>query len=231
MTISYPRFEEIAVNSHFPPAVARLHFTVRFPKAPRRGGFVLHTMKRRELPSSEYLNECFEYNPNTGELRWRVRPLHHFKTKRAWAITSTRDAGRIAGTKAFQNYNRSVPHSIQVRADYHTCGAHNVAYVMMTGNPIPPDRLVDHEDGNPFNNAWENLRLASPHQNGGNSCNRRRRKYKLPKGVSIERDGRFRARIGGRIRIFLGIFNTPKEAHLAYCAAAERMYGCFARFE
>ena len=33
--------------------------------------------KDKELPV-EYLRECFHYDPETGELTWKERPLSHF---------------------------------------------------------------------------------------------------------------------------------------------------------
>jgi hypothetical protein len=51
-------------------------------------------MKIIPLPSLEYLQECFEYNRDTGELFWKVRPLHHFIDDRAWKSCNTRYAGK-----------------------------------------------------------------------------------------------------------------------------------------
>ncbi len=39
------------------------------------------------LPEQSYLNACFRYEPATGLLHWRERPVGHFKTERdarAW---------------------------------------------------------------------------------------------------------------------------------------------------
>jgi hypothetical protein len=93
-----------------------------------------------------------------------------------------------------------------------------------------PDGLqVDHINGDGLDNRRSNLRLAT---NAQNLQNQKRRSTNTSgyKGVSLYRDGRWSARIraNGR-RVFLGYFATPELAHAAYCAAAEKYHGEFAR--
>lgn len=38
-------------------------------------------MKFRQLPSKEYLDECFDYSKETGTLIWKARPVSHFKNE------------------------------------------------------------------------------------------------------------------------------------------------------
>lgn len=104
---------------------------------------------------------------------------------------------------------------------------HRLAWLLMTGD-WPSS--IDHIDGNPANNKWDNLREATVSENQANSrmrvdnssgykgvCyNRRLRKW----GASLS--------VGGD-RIFLGLFGTPGDAHAAYWAAAQRHHGEFAR--
>lgn len=45
----------------------------------------------------EFVNECIEYNPKTGEARWRVRPESHFATKPAQKACNSRHAGSRIG--------------------------------------------------------------------------------------------------------------------------------------
>jgi hypothetical protein len=52
--------------------------------------------KPRPLPSKEYLEECFTYNPETGKLYWKVRPLDHFKNEHGWKTFNNQCAGKIA---------------------------------------------------------------------------------------------------------------------------------------
>lgn len=103
---------------------------------------------------------------------------------------------------------------------------HRVIYFLMTGT-YPP--IVDHKDGHRQNNAWLNLREANPSQSAANRGPRKNQRY--PKGVeTIRNSPRFQARITVRgTRIALGIFDTPEEAHAAYCIAAAKFHGEFAR--
>lgn len=94
----------------------------------------------------------------------------------------------------------------------------------------PPDLQVDHVNMNTLDNRRANLRLATRGQNGAN-----RKSYKNStsplKGVCWhKRDQYWRAQIraNGRVK-HLGCFNTQEEAHAAYCAAAEKYHGEFAR--
>lgn len=92
--------------------------------------------------------------------------------------------------------------------------------------------LIDHKDGNGMNNTRENLRVATSTQNNRNA---RLRKDSTTgfKGVHFKKASRkFQAhiRVDGE-RIYLGCFLTPEEAHAAYCKAAQRHFGVFARFQ
>lgn len=107
--------------------------------------------------------------------------------------------------------------------------AHRIIFPLM-GIAIPEGFEVDHQDTNPFNNAWTNLRLATRAQNGANQKVHAHRKYThLPKGVSVKKN-KFRAQIGfeGK-QIGLGSYPTPELAHAAYVAKAQELYGDFSR--
>jgi len=96
----------------------------------------------------------------------------------------------------------------------------------------PGDSLIDHIDGNPYNNKFANLRLATPRQN---QCNQRRRCDNTSglKGVSWSEE-RQKWQTGIQVngkRIGLGRFNTKEEAYAAYCEAARRLHGEFARLD
>jgi hypothetical protein len=89
---------------------------------------------------------------------------------------------------------------------------------------------VDHINGNGLDNRKENLRICSHSENQWN-----RTKYKNNKsgykGVFFHsKTGHWEAgiRINGK-REYLGVFNTPQEASLAYSRKAIELHGEFAR--
>lgn len=91
---------------------------------------------------------------------------------------------------------------------------------------------VDHLNGNGLDNRRCNLRPASKAQNAWNAAGHADSFTGL-KGVTFHRQrNKFVAAIcrNGR-RKHLGCFDTKEEAHAAYCEAASRLHGEFARFQ
>jgi hypothetical protein len=157
----------------------------------------------------EDLESRLWYSPEKGE--WR-----RFAVKGGNTISS------IAGYKHRTGYIY-----IGVCSRYYA--AHRLAWFYMTGEW--PSRHIDHVNGDPSDNRWENLRLCTVSQN---SQNRRRAIVNKTgyKGVSIHREtGKFRARIflGRRVSKSLGLYATAHEASLAYEKAAKELFGMFAR--
>jgi hypothetical protein len=98
----------------------------------------------------------------------------------------------------------------------------------------PHDHKVDHRNGNPLDNRKANLRLATHQQNMFNCGKRSTYKGKPTastfKGVTWDKScGRYRARIKKNgIYHYLGHFDEPRKAALAYDHAALEMFGEFA---
>lgn len=173
----------------------------------------------RKLPSAEYLKECFDYNPATGELTWRERPRSHFVSDAAWRTINARCAGKPAGTPTKNGY-----YALQLDGQKNLRRA-RIIWKMMTGNdPVE----VDHRDTNPSNDRWSNLREADRQGNTRNTHVRKTNKTGF-KGVYRHKN-RFRAviRVNGR-GVHLGLFDTPELAHAAYEEAARVHHGDFAR--
>jgi hypothetical protein len=94
----------------------------------------------------------------------------------------------------------------------------------------PAGLETDHVDGDGLNNRRENLRHATTAEN---QCNRGAQKNNTSgrKGITFHKStGRWASRItmNGK-RHLVGYFATPELAWEAYCAAAERIHGEFAR--
>jgi hypothetical protein len=105
---------------------------------------------------------------------------------------------------------------------------HNVIWEHHNG-PTPDGFTVDHADRNSLNNQLSNLRLATRSQQGHNQRLRSTNTSGY-RGVTWDKQmGKWQARImvNGK-RIHLGFYADPKEAALAYDAAAKIHYGEFA---
>jgi hypothetical protein len=148
------------------------------------------------------------YRPRKGELRWIKPPGNRVKV------------GSRAGFNMQHGYR-----CICLRGRYYL--EHRVAWYLKTG--VWP-RQVDHRDGNGLNNKWQNLRLATTSQNQANKKLGRNNTSGY-KGVCWHKGGQRWAamiEIGGRQK-WLGTYETPELAHIAYVAAAKKHFGEFAR--
>jgi hypothetical protein len=154
----------------------------------------------------ERLREVLVYNPETGLLTWRIKANKRF------------EAGRIAG-----HLNKRWGY-IEVRIDGQSYRGHRLAWMLMTGQPWPKE--IDHINCDASDNRWSNLRAATRSQNNAN-----RKTYAKSgfKGVVKHVDGKkWCAFISGE---YLGIYETPEQAHAAYREIAKQRFGDFARFE
>lgn len=165
----------------------------------------------RKPLTAERLREILHYDPETGLFTWCAHTTPRHRTT----------GGQIAGRRQSRGY-------IQITIDGRCYVAHRLAWFYITGSW--PAAEIDHINGIRDDNRFVNLREATRAQNMANS----RRLHSNTsgfKGVSFDkRDGRWRAYIrGNQRRHHLGSFDTPEEAHAAYCAAAAELFGEFAR--
>lgn len=179
-------------------------------------------MARFTLPPIELLRECFDYSPETGELRWKERPVEHFSRPCMRDNWNRQNAGKVITSITGSGY-------IRVRI-YKVCYmAHRVIFAMMTGKE--PKAEIDHINRNRSDNRWCNLREASKSENRANASLRKDNQLGV-RGVSLFKQGnyvRYVAEIcmnGKRRR--LGYFSTIEEASDAYKAAADKLHGQFA---
>lgn len=94
-----------------------------------------------------------------------------------------------------------------------------------------PARLsVDHVNSDGLDNRRSNLRLATHAQNCRNQRRPRTNKSGF-KGVYWHKKAkRWNAQIkAGQTRFHLGLFDTPEEAHAAYCEASKKYHGEWGR--
>lgn len=161
----------------------------------------------RKLTHSE-VRELMDYDAETGIFTWKV------------AVSNLKPGTRV-GTISPKTG------AVGVIVRNERWYAHRLAFLWM-GVPVP--KIVDHIDGNPTNNAWANLRPATPQQNGANS-KRSKNNTSGYKGVYWQKQiERWCAEIWvNRKKHFLGTFDTPEAAHAAYVEAAKKFNGEFAR--
>lgn len=148
-------------------------------------------MKISPIPPKKWLEELLEYRPTEG-LFWRLRPTTHFNAEVDWYIWNKRFAGKDAGTKPNKlrggirrRDHRRVQIPLWIKGPLKTFSVHRIAFAMM-GVEVPHGKLIDHKDEDPWNNKWDNLRIATPKQNCQNHKGWRKRKNALPKGVYID---------------------------------------------
>ena len=174
-------------------------------------------VKTRNDLTAEFVRSVFSYDPTTGILRWRHRnditPTHRDRWNQRYAGTAAGDA--------------SSPDRLAVSLNTHAYCVHRLIWLLVTGKW--PTHYIDHKDGNPHNNRWNNLREATPRQNQANIRRNKNNKSGF-KGVSWNaKNKNWRAQIKDSItNRYLGSFSAREEAHAAYCKAAEELRGEFA---
>jgi len=177
-------------------------------------------MTARPLPPVEFLRECFRYVPETGEVFWRARPESHFVTAAHCTTWNRKYAGRLAGTRDAEGYVRlTFVYMGRERKPF----AHSVIYALENQGRRPD--FVDHRNVDTVDNRRTNLRPATRSQNNANR--RGWSKLGLPKGVSVS-GRRFSASAKkDGVTWYLGAYDTPAEAHAAYCARGRELHGEF----
>lgn len=147
----------------------------------------------------ERLKELLDYNPETGLFTNKV-------TRRGRALQ-----GKTAGGKDKDDY-------IVIRLDYELYRAHHLAWLYVYG--VWPSDLMDHKNRIRYDNRIENVREATFADNLQNTG-----QYKTNKsgyrGVCFDkRSKKWRATIAVHHKQkYLGLFDTPEEAHEAYLKA------------
>lgn len=157
-------------------------------------------------PSFDSITEAFCYDPTTGYFT-RKYDRGHFKK------------GTRIGATNCQGYEK-----IYFEGRQHSTS--RLAWLYMTGEW--PEFEIDHKNRNPSDNRWENLREATPAENGANRENAHTGEYR---GVRLRDGVRFEAAIHvNETSIYLGSYDTAAKAALAYDQAAKKYHGKFAIF-
>ena len=167
--------------------------------------------------TQELVKELLHYEPATGVFVWKKRGPHLFANEADMRKWNNKWADKPAG---------SISSGLRVDVSVlkRNVRAHRLAFVYMTGSA---PALIDHIDGNPFNNAFENLRAADRGQNKANSKPAKQRRFK---GVYARPNGTYDAAIRYANKTqHLGNFRNPEDAASAYDAKAIEVHGAFAK--
>lgn len=212
-TEGHPKHRRRAVKvRHFPVALgcprARLWRWQQWRTDRRVKVAIRHHSAAKPLPAIEDLLDRFRYDPETGVIT-------HAKD----GYRSNVRAGDIAGTRVGPRLKLCIGRKHVM--------AHRVAWKLHYG--CEPPAIIDHVNGNPFDNRICNLREADTVSNGQNQ-NRQMRNRTGVTGVTIcKQTGMYRAVIsGGRKTHCLGRYKTLAEATAARAAAESETFGAFA---
>ncbi len=173
-----------------------------------------HRVHIRNPLSADYVRSALDYDPKTGVFRWKHRDDVPFST-------NCRIVGRVAGSINTAGHRQIEIHSVPYLASY-------LAWLIMTGEW--PVFQIDHKNTIYDDNTWRNLRTATISQNARNTKKKKTNTSGF-KGVSWRKDGGYwRASIKkDGVQHRLGRFDTAEQAYAAYCEAARRLHGEFAR--
>lgn len=156
-------------------------------------------MKTPDLEHSR-VKELLSYDPESGIFMWNPRPAGHQR----------KDSGYVS-----------------IEVDGNEIKGHRLAWFMFYG--VWPTGLIDHINGDKSDNRIENLRDATHKINAQNRRVHMKNSAQKLLGVCWNKArSKWQAGIGheGKNR-YLGLFDTPEEAHEAYLKAKRLLHdGC-----
>lgn len=179
------------------------------------------SLKREKIKptlTAEYIRDILDYDSKTGVFTWKNRADSPYPWNQRW---SGKTAGR---TKAHPNSSNQGK-GIRINNWEYQCSLLAWLYIYSEWS----DTLIDHKNGNRFDDSIDSLRKCTRLQNNQNRKPHKDGVSKY-KGVWCEkRRNHWVAEIktfNGKIH--LGSFHTEKRAAKAYDIAAKKYFGEFA---
>jgi len=158
-------------------------------------------MPRKNI-TQERLQEALRYDPTTGDFWWREQAR-----------------GRRLGQRA----GRISAGYVQIHLDKGRYQAHWLVWFYHNGTW--PTEEIDHINGNKLDNRIENLRLATRSENRQNHKTMRNNTSGFMGVRWSKKDKKWVASINvNRKSYYLGGFDTPEEASVAYLNAKQQLH-------
>jgi len=170
-------------------------------------------MAKRELPSPDLLRQLLDYNPDTGVMKWRIRPPELFKVPSLAKSWNRQYAGKETGRLNGEGYPQILIYDRPHRT-------HRIAWAISYGEW--PSGDIDHINGMRTDNRLINLRVVTAEQNRRNMALHPCSKTGVPGVHKRARDGKPRwiaiISVKNRMR-YLGTFLNVDDAIAARKAA------------
>lgn len=161
--------------------------------------------------SHKELAECLEYNPAIGQLFWRWRPNHHFKSGGIADRWNKKHAGSRAGVLSYSHKGGLYPRR-QICIFNKIYREHIIIWAYCNKMFPASGEYIDHINGDASDNRIDNLRIVTHAENHRNRSMQQNNTSGFT-GVSINRAGNWRARVKINGKEFsLGTYNTITEA-------------------
>ena len=151
----------------------------------------------------ETAKEFFNYDPDTGRITWRVRSGKKVKI------------GDVAGSINGEGY-------MQIRFKGKGHYAHRVIWLLVTGKW--PENDIDHINGIRDDNRLSNIRAAT---RGENNQNMKPYSNTGISGITLEKNGRYKARLHLDGKYVLNTTRKTFEDAVSAVAEAKRKYHTF----
>jgi hypothetical protein len=116
--------------------------------------------------TAEYVREALDYNPETGDLVWKARPIWHFKDRRIMDSWNSRYVGLGAGTPVNPSSKDRNNYYLHMLLDKKSYLVHRIIWMHVHGSF--PEEQIDHINNDRKDNRLTNLREATAAQNQHN---------------------------------------------------------------
>lgn len=169
--------------------------------------------------SKKYLSECFDYDELTGDLSFKHRPRHHFKSDQAYIVANAKTKGRKVRS-IHPNGSGNKYYKVKILGKSYL--AHRLVWVLI--HDIEPE-AIDHINGNGLDNRILNLRSVTHTENCRNARKHKTNSSGVMGVYKNKRDNTWYSMIwNNNKQINIGTYKTKCEA-VAARKGAEKALG------